>query len=117
MAIFQIDPAAVPAALSMGVEDFRARMRGDDPKTAPNGRPTFTSGVVVTRDGGGADRSASIAIIEKPTVPWPLGTPLRAEGDCWLTPYVTNDNRQGLSFVVTKLVPVTPTAQHRGDKE
>lgn len=114
MAVFEIAADQVPHALAMGVEDLRAREKEQDgrvvAKTSPDGRPTFASGVVVARDMGGQDKGATIAVIEKPTKPWALGTALRAEGACWVTPYVTEANRLGLSFTVERLVPVVAAA-------
>ncbi len=114
MAIFKIDPSAVPQSLSMGGE-LRPRMKGTgeaaEPKLSPSGKPTFSTGVVVEREGGGQERGATIAVIETPAEPWPMGTKLKAAGDCWLTPYVAEGSGRpqvGLSFVVERLVPVEP---------
>ena len=122
MAIFKIDAGEVPEALSMGVEELRARTNRDDsPKLSPSGKPTFSSGVVVAREDGGQERGATISVIEVPATPWPMGTRLKAEGDAWLTPYVSDGSGRpqvGLSFVVDRLVPVTPakaTFPPRGD--
>ncbi len=106
MTQFSIAADQVPDALAMG-GDLRPRMKGDQPKCAPNGKPTFSSGVVVAREDGGVDRGATISVIEPPAAPWLLGTPLRAAGACWVTPYVTDANRQGLSYTVERLVPVS----------
>lgn len=119
MAVFTITADQVPQAVSLGgTDELRARQGEREgrvvPKLSVDGRPTFASGVVVARETGGQEKGVTIAVIETPTKPWSLGQALRAEGKCWVTPYVTDTNRQGLSFVVERLVPVdastTPVA-------
>ena len=112
MAVFKIDASEVPLSVAGG-GDLRERLdfKSEQAKLSPSGKPTFRSGADVRRDGGfgGFDHNASIAVCEEPKEPWPFGTVLTAEGDAWVTPYVTDGNRQGLSFVVDRLVPSAPT--------
>ena len=112
MAIFTIaDTSEIPDLLSMGREELIQRTTKEGaPKLSPDGRPTFSTGVAAIREGGGQDQGVTVAVIEVPKTPWPLGAALRAEGKAWLTPYVNQQGRQGLSFVVERLVPAKPAA-------
>lgn len=121
---YKIASTEVPNALASGQPELRARTDRDGaPKLSPSGRRTFSSGVQPLREGGGFEAGATIAVIEVPDTPWPVGTRLRAEGDAWLVPYVTQQGRLGLSFTVDRLVPVTsapamPTrAPHKPDND
>ncbi|QCQ17248.1 hypothetical protein [Microbacterium sp. RG1] len=73
------------------------------PKLAPNGKPTYASGVVVARPEGGVDRGVSIAVTEPAVLP--LGVALCPAGDIWVTPYESN-GRVALSIVCDRLVPL-----------
>jgi hypothetical protein len=109
MATYKLDSAAAARqirVMSMGGEP-RARMRENAAKLSPDGKPTYSTGVVAAREDGGQDRGVTVAVIE-PQI-FPLGTMLRPDGDVWLTPYVSdNGNRAsaGMSIVATRLVPV-----------
>jgi hypothetical protein len=93
----------------MGMEaTYQPRLKEGQPKLSPTGRPTFTSGVVVARPDGGVDRGLTIAVVEPPAKPWAMGLLLRADGRCWLTPYVDAGGRQAISFTVERLVPAVP---------
>ncbi|GLK16923.1 hypothetical protein GCM10017602_14050 [Herbiconiux flava] len=94
-------------ALSLGGE-VRPRLNDSGvPKLAPNGKPTFSTGVVVARADGGQDRGVTISVTEP--VVLQLGAALRPDGDVWVTPYETN-GRVGLSIICERLVPVGPVA-------
>ena len=110
MAVFPTNPSAVPTCLGMGTPVPTApRTRADGTvRTSPEGESTYSTGVVVTRPDGGMDRGASIAVIEPAA--YQLGQPLRAEGRAYVTPYVTDAGRLGLSFLVERLVPVEARA-------
>lgn len=82
----------------------RPRQREDGtPKLAPDGRPTFSTGVVVARSDGGQDRGITVAVVEPQE--YPLGTRLCPDGRAWVTPSVTDARRLGLSVIVERLVP------------
>ena len=84
--------------------EHRPRVDGDGrPKVAPNGRPTFQSGAVVVRPEGGQDRSVTIAVTEPGK--YPVGQPLRLDGEVWVTPYESN-GRVAYSFICDRLVPL-----------
>jgi hypothetical protein len=67
---------------------------------------------VIARDDGGVDRSVTIAVVE-PTK-FPLGLAVRPDGKCWLTPYVTDSQRLGISIVCERLVPIKVAASVAG---
>lgn len=76
------------------------------PKLAPNGKPTYASGVVVARPEGGADRGITIAVTDP--APLPLGAVVHPDGEVWVTPYESN-GRVALSIVCDRLVaPAAP---------
>jgi len=103
---FQIDSrwaAENFRALSMGGEP-RPRTNEDGvPKLAPNGKPTYSTGVVLARADGGQDRGITIAVTEPMTLPF--GVPMRPDGAVWATPYETN-GRVAVSIICERLVPV-----------
>lgn len=105
MAVYELSPLALlrTAALAMGGE-MRPRLKEGVPKLSPDGRPTYASGVVVARDDGGVDRNVTIAVIELGK--FPLGMAVRPDGKAWLTPYVTDAQRLGISIVCERLIPV-----------
>ena len=104
---YELKDASI-SALSLGGEP---RPRADEsgvPKLSPDGRPTYSTGVVVARETGGIDRGITISVIE-PEV-FPLGTVVRVDGRTWLTPYVQDSGGRasiGKSFVCERLVAVT----------
>lgn len=92
--------------------DPRPRMRGDEPKLAPNGKPTFSTGVVAAREDGGQDRGVTVAVTEPGS--YPMGTVLRPDGAVWITPYVLEGGSRpsvGISIVAERLVPIDSPAQ------
>lgn len=112
MATYMLDPAdaaAKIAGISMGAEPRpRADRASGAVKTSPDGRPTYTTGIVVARDGGGLDRAVTLAVIE-PGPALPLGTRVRVDGRVWATPYLAGDGASrslGLSIVAERIVPV-----------
>lgn len=120
MAIYKLD--AVEAAeqirvMSMG-GDPRPRMKDDQPKLAPNGKATYSTGVVAARQDGGQDKGVTIAVTEPKA--YPIGTVLRPDGDVWLTPYVAENGTRtsaGMSFIAERLVPVEPPTPTRNRAE
>lgn len=78
-------------------------------KTAPDGRPTYSSGTILMvegKDGAvSANKTASVNVIEAPHEPFQLGAMYRAEGKIWIMPYESN-GRVTLSVTVEKLVSV-----------
>lgn len=118
MTTFPTTSDALPKAMSMGKTIDPAAPRTNREglvKTSPDGRPTYSSGVVVAREDGGQAQDNFYAVIEPPKAPWPMGTVLRPEGKAWVTPYVVDGGngrraQQGLSFVVERLVPVSDKA-------
>jgi hypothetical protein len=94
--------AANLVAFAMG-GDPRPRLNAEGgPKLSPDGRPTFSTGVVVARPDGGQDRGVTISVTEPTRLP--LGVLLRPDGNVWLTPYESN-GRVGVSIVCDRLVP------------
>jgi len=119
--IYKLDAAEAAErirVMSMGGEP-RPRLKDDLPKLAPNGKATYSSGVVAAREDGGQDKGVTIAVTE-PKV-YSLGTILRPEGDVWLTPYVSENGGRasaGMSIIAERLVPVdAPVAPARSRTE
>jgi len=91
--------------MSMGGES-RPRVGDKGPKLTVDGRATSSAPVVVLRDDGqGQERGATVAVVSENAKVYPLGTFLRTDGRTWVTPYVTDANRLGLSYVCERLVP------------
>lgn len=91
--------------MSMGGEP-RPRTGDKGPKLTVDGRPTSSVSVVVLRsDGDGQERNATLSVVTENAKAFPLGTFLRSDGRTWVTPYVTDGGRLGLSYVVERLVP------------
>lgn len=105
--------AAAVHIISLGMPEVgRTRVNAEgQPKLSPDGRVTHSTGVVAAREDGGQDRGITIAVIDYK--PFPMGTPLRMDGGVWVTPYVTDAKRQGLSFICERLVPATPARADR----
>jgi len=96
--------------LSMGGEP-RPRVGDKGPKLTVDGRATSSVPVVVLRaDGTGQERGATLAVVSEYAKDYPLGTFLRSDGKTWLTPYVTDAGRLGLSYVCERLVPCQASA-------
>ena len=113
MATYEITPSAAAqiVAMSMGGA-ARPRLREGVAKLSPDGRPTFASGVVVAReDGQGQERGVSIAVIESTVLP--MGALVRPDGKTWVTPYVTDAGRVGVSIVTERLVAAKPARPDR----
>lgn len=109
MATLKIDAGSVPVVMGMDAV-LRQMERDGKPRLAPNDKPLTASGVIVTREGGGAEKTATVAVIEAPDQPFKMGEKYKAEGDCWVTPYVSGSGQfatLGMSYQVTRLVPVT----------
>jgi hypothetical protein len=110
MAVVQCQPstAAKPTFIAMAMGgDPKPRAKEDGTlKVSLGGEPTSSIQVVVLRaDGQGQERFTSVAVYTANAQVFPLGTFLRPEGAVQVTPYVTDSNRLGLSYVVERLVP------------
>ena len=86
--------------------DSEVRLRE---KSAPDGRPTYSSGTILmveSKDGNvSANKTASVNVIQFPAEPYRLGGLYRADGKIWVMPYESN-GRVTLSVTVETLVPV-----------
>ncbi|MDE0571801.1 hypothetical protein ON058_00025 [Demequina sp. B12] len=115
MAAFEVLTESVPMCMGMGAE-FQPRLKDGQAKLSPHGKATYTTGVVVARADGGADRGLTIAVTEPAAKPFDMGQRLRADGRCWMTPYVDGAGRQAISFTVERLVPLEAGAKKSSDQ-
>lgn len=115
MAAYEVLTESVPMCMGMGAE-FHPRLKDGQAKLSPHGKATYTSGVVVARPDGGADRGITIAVTEPANKPFDMGQRLRADGRCWMTPYVDGAGRQAVSFTVERLVPADAPVKKGSDQ-
>lgn len=79
-------------------------------KTAPDGRPVYRTDLkALAVDESGKptreEHNISITVLEPSEII--AGIPMKATGTIWVTPYVTNTNRIGISIIAERLEPVT----------
>lgn len=94
-------------------EELKARTDTEgNPKLAPNGQPTFSTGLKALILANGTPktevRGASVNVCHPLDLAF-SGT-YQPEGRVWVTHYLTNTKQLGVSITVEKLVPVRPTS-------
>lgn len=109
---------AFVSLLEVAAGDFETKTFTDratektEVKTAPDGRPVFrTSLKGLTLDDAGKpskeEQNLTLAVIEPCDVS--AGVPMVAAGRVWVTHYVTNNNRLGVSIIAERLEPLNAT--------
>lgn len=94
-------------------EELKARTDTEgNPKLAPNGQPTFSTGLkaLTLIDGTPTSevRGATVNVCQPLDLAF-SGT-YQSEGRVWITHYLTNAKQLGVSITCEKLVPVRPTS-------
>lgn len=114
MATFIVSPESFDGfifASQVGVSaaDMRARTDGDGANKLTDGKAqwrTNLSALVVDENGTPIreDAGVSVAVLNKTDIR--RGVDYKLAGTVRMTPYVTNNNRQGLSIIADSVVPV-----------
>lgn len=90
-------------------EEIKARTNNDGtPKLAPNGSPTFSTGLKVLTLKNGTPtsevRGATVNVCQP--INLDFSATYKPEGRVWVTHYLTNAKQLGVSITCEKLVPV-----------
>lgn len=88
-------------------------------KTSPDGRNLYRTDLkAVALDEQGQpireEQNVTLAVIEPTAVT--ASIPMKATGKIWVTHYITNNNRIGVSIIAERLEPVTSNNNNGGTK-
>lgn len=100
--------AVFMSLVSTKAGDFKARTDLDgNPKLAPNGQPTFSTGLkALTLDNGTPTAEVKGATVNVcAPIDLAFSATYKPEGRVWITHYLTNSKQLGVSITVEKLVP------------